>query len=69
MNRSREKYSLCSVAKYEIFCFNYDDNVDMLRELGCTVKFFSPLKDSHIPGTHRMAYSLWWLELYAKKLS
>ena len=66
-----KKYDcVVAIAKDEAFCFNYDDNVDMLRELGCTVKFFSPLEDSHIPeDADGLILSGGYPELYAKKLS
>ena len=66
-----KKYDcVVAIAKDEAFCFNYDDNVDMLKELGCTVKFFSPLEDSHIPeDADGLILSGGYPELYAKKLS
>ncbi len=38
------------VAKDRAFGFYYQDNLDYLQELGATLKFFSPLNDSGIPG-------------------
>ena len=38
-----------AVAKDESFCFLYEDNLDYLRQSGCELVYFSPLKDSSLP--------------------
>ena len=38
-----------SIAKDEVFCFIYDDNLRMLENSGANIEFFSPLHDSAIP--------------------
>lgn len=38
-----------AVAKDEAFCFLYEDNLDYLRQSGCELTYFSPLKDSILP--------------------
>lgn len=38
-----------SVARDEVFCFIYDDNLRMLEKSGANIDFFSPLHDSAIP--------------------
>lgn len=59
-----------AVAKDEAFCFNYSDNVSMLKELGCNVKFFSPLEDKSVPeDADGLILSGGYQELYAEKLS
>jgi cobyrinic acid a,c-diamide synthase len=37
------------VARDEAFSFYYQDSLDYLQELGASIKYFSPLKDSSIP--------------------
>lgn len=37
------------VAKDEAFSFYYEDNLKLLKELGVTIKYFSPLRDNDIP--------------------
>ena len=38
-----------AVAKDEAFCFIYEENLEMLRSLGCEPTFFSPLRDGKLP--------------------
>ncbi len=38
-----------AVAKDEAFCFIYEDNLGLLKELGAEITFFSPLHDKHFP--------------------
>lgn len=38
------------VARDNAFCFYYEDNLDILRENGCEIVFFSPLRDAQPPG-------------------
>ena len=40
---------ILAVAKDEAFCFLYEDNLDYLRQSGCELTYFSPLKDSILP--------------------
>lgn len=37
------------VARDEAFCFYYEDNLTLLKKLGCEICFFSPLRDKHLP--------------------
>ncbi|MDO5293000.1 MAG: cobyrinate a,c-diamide synthase [bacterium] len=59
-----------AVAKDEAFCFIYQDNINLLEELGCEIMYFSPLHDKSIP-TEADGMLLYggYPELYAKQLS
>lgn len=39
-----------AVARDEAFCFVYDDNLRLLREAGCHIAEFSPLRDRALPA-------------------
>ena len=58
------------VAKDAAFSFYYEDSLDLLREMGAEIVFFSPLKDEQLP---QRLDGLWigggYPELYAKELS
>lgn len=38
-----------AAAKDEAFCFYYKDNLELLRKMGCEIRFFSPLHDRSLP--------------------
>lgn len=38
-----------AVAKDEAFSFYYEENIELLRELGATISYFSPLHDKELP--------------------
>ena len=59
-----------AVARDRAFCFLYRENLDLLREMGCEIVFFSPLADTTLPD-HIGGLILCggYPELYAKQLS
>lgn len=45
-----------AVARDEAFCFYYEDNLQMLKQRGVTLKPFSPLTDQHLPKDIQAIY-------------
>lgn len=59
-----------AVARDEAFCFYYEDNLQLLREYGAEIKFFSPLHDRKLPeGCDGLLIGGGYPELYAGQLS
>ncbi len=59
-----------AVARDKAFCFYYEDNLDLLRQAGAELVFFSPLVDSRIPENVNGIYlGGGYPELYAGQLS
>lgn len=59
-----------AVARDEAFCFCYADNLDLLRESGAELVFFSPIRDSALPPDADGLYLPGgYPELYARQLS
>lgn len=59
-----------AAAKDEAFCFYYKDNLELLRELGCEILYFSPIHDMALPdGTEGLLLSGGYPELYAEELA
>ena len=59
-----------AVARDEAFCFLYQDNLDLLRDCGAEIAFFSPLRDTALPpGTQGLILPGGYPELYARALS
>ena len=58
------------VARDAAFCFYYEDNLRILRELGCDLVSFSPLYDQGLPeGVDGLLLGGGYPELYVKELS
>ena len=59
-----------AVAKDDAFCFIYQDNLDILKEYGCEIKYFSPIADENLPDDIDGIYLPGgYPEIYADKLS
>ncbi len=57
------------IARDEAFCFYYDDNLELLKEMGAEPVFFSPLKDERIPDVSGIIIGGGYPELHAGSLS
>jgi cobyrinic acid a,c-diamide synthase len=58
------------VAYDEAFCFYYEDNFDILKNLGAELVFFSPLKDAKLPKNIEGIYlGGGYPEIFAEKLA
>jgi len=65
-----EKPIRIAVAMDRAFCFYYEDNLDLLRELGCEIVKFSPLEDTNLPfDISGIIFGGGYPELYAEQLS
>jgi cobyrinic acid a,c-diamide synthase len=58
------------IARDKAFCFYYEDNLDLLRQAGAELEFFSPLEESALPqGVDGLYFGGGFPELYAGKLA
>lgn len=68
--RTGGRKPVIAVARDRAFCFLYDDNITLLEKLGCDIRYFSPLRDTHIPdGADGLILCGGYPELYAGQLS
>lgn len=59
-----------AVARDEAFSFYYEDNLDVLKECGIQIKFFSPIRDKTLPeNINGMYFGGGFPEIFAKHLS
>lgn len=59
-----------AVAYDRAFCFYYEDNLDLIRNMGGEIIFFSPLEDNKLPESiDGLILGGGYPELYAKELS
>jgi cobyrinic acid a,c-diamide synthase len=67
---SKSKLIKLAVARDRAFCFYYEDNLDLLKEAGAELAFFSPLADKHLPpDIHGVYIGGGYPELHAEQLS
>ncbi|MFT4146239.1 MAG: cobyrinate a,c-diamide synthase [Mobilitalea sp.] len=65
-----EKSVKIAVARDEAFCFYYEDNLQLLRDMGAELIEFSPIKDTELPiGSQGLILGGGYPELYAEALS
>lgn len=58
-----------AVAYDEAFCFYYEANLNMLKDMGCRLIFFSPLRDKKVPNANGLIIGGGYPELYGEALS
>ena len=67
---SNKKKPLIAVARDKSFCFYYEDNLELLREMGAEIVEFSPITDEKLPeGIDGLILGGGYPELVAKELS
>lgn len=58
------------IAYDKAFCFYYSENIELLEEMGCEIKYFSPINDAEFPEeVDGLILGGGYPELYAKELS
>lgn len=59
-----------AAARDKAFSFIYEDNINLLKKLGCRIRYFSPLEDRKLPeNAGGIIISGGYPELYAEQLS
>lgn len=59
-----------AVAYDEAFCFYYEENIELLKEMGAVIEYFSPIRDKELPkNINGLILGGGYPELYADTLS
>lgn len=58
-----------AVAKDEAFCFIYHENIDLLKDMGAQIEYFSPIHDKCIPDADGLILYGGYPELHAEELN
>ncbi len=67
---SGKEHKKVAVARDKAFSFYYEDNIRLLKKLGCDIEYFSPLSDAALPdNTDGLILGGGYPEHYAKELS
>lgn len=70
MSCTKEGRPVIAVARDEAFRFYYDENIELLRQFGAEIRYFSPMHDFKIPEeADGLILGGGYPELYAKQLS
>ncbi len=56
------------LAQDDVFCFTYEDNIEILRRMGAEIVEFSPLNDQKVPDVDAIILSGGYPELHASRL-
>ena len=67
--KAAEYAPVIAVARDRAFCFLYEENLEMLAEMGCKIVYFSPMHDAHLPAADGLYLCGGYPELYARALS
>lgn len=67
--RNYKRPPVIAIARDSAFCFLYSENIDLLKKLGCEIRFFSPISDSRLPDSDGLILCGGYPELYAEQLS
>ena len=58
-----------AVSRDEAFCFCYDENLELLKEAGADIVFFSPMHDTGLPDADALLLTGGYPELHARTLA
>jgi len=56
------------LAQDDVFCFTYEDNIELMSRMGAEIVEFSPLNDSELPDVDAIVLSGGYPELHADRL-